>query len=89
MHSPQYRPCALIAHSVRRAQVEYGGGHVKQKMINNLVRLLQTDPGRVNVKARTHEKVDAVGECRALECHVVLTLERDPTAVLAKPPAQA
>jgi 2C-methyl-D-erythritol 2,4-cyclodiphosphate synthase len=54
MHSPQYRPCALIAHSVRRAQVEYAGGHVKQKMINNLVRLLQTDPGRVNVKARTH-----------------------------------
>ena len=58
MRSPQYRPCALIAHSVRRAQVEYGGGHVKQKMINNLVRLLQTDPGRVNVKARTHEKVE-------------------------------
>eukprot|EP00900_Chrysochromulina_parva_P019930 jgi/Chrpa1/27939/Chrysochromulina_OHIO_Genome00012921-RA len=72
-----------------RVNVEYGGGHVKQKMINNLVRLLQTDPGRVNVKARTHEKVDAVGECRALECHVVLTLERDPTAVLAKPPVQA
>jgi len=72
-----------------RVNVEYAGGHVKQKMINNLVRLLQTDPGRVNVKARTHEKVDAVGECRALECHVVLTLERDPTAVLAKPPVQA
>ena len=41
------------------------------------MRLLHTDRGRVNVKARTHEKVDSVGECRALECHVVLTLERD------------
>ena len=46
-------------------------------MIENLVRLLRTDAGRVNVKARTHEKVDSVGECRAIECHVVLTLERE------------
>lgn len=36
----------------------------------------QQSDNRVNVKARTHEKVDSVGECRALECHVVLTLER-------------
>jgi len=47
-------------------------------MISNLVRLLQTDSSRVNVKARTHEEVDSVGECRALECHVVLVMERDP-----------
>ena len=46
-------------------------------MIDNIVNLLHTDPGRVNVKARTHEKVDSVGEKRAIECHVVLTLERD------------
>ena len=38
--------------------------------------------GRVNVKARTHEKVDSVGECRALECHVVLILERDPALIV-------
>ena len=50
-------------------------------MITNVARLLQTDGARVNVKARTHEKVDSVGECRAIECHVVLTLERDPTVV--------
>ena len=37
---------------------------------------LHTAPGRVNVKARTHEKVDSVGEGRAVECHVVLNLER-------------
>ena len=49
---------------------------VTELMMGNLVRLLHTDASRVNVKARTHEKVDSVGECRALECHVVLTLER-------------
>ena len=52
-------------------------------MIENLVRLLRTDAGRVNVKARTHEKVDSVGECRAIECHVVLTIERDLEAPAA------
>ena len=42
--------------------------------VQNLVRLLHVDRGRVNVKARTHEKVDSVGECRAIECHVVLVM---------------
>ena len=59
-----------------RVNVEHAGGHVKRRMIANLVRLLRVDDSRVNVKARTHEQVDSVGECRALECHVVLTLER-------------
>lgn len=40
----------------------------------NLVRLLGSTEGRVNVKARTHERLDSVGEIRALSCHVVLTL---------------
>jgi 2-C-methyl-D-erythritol 2,4-cyclodiphosphate synthase len=47
----------------------------KAKMKENIVRLLETTPGRVNIKARTHEKVDSVGELRSLACHVVLTLE--------------
>ena len=51
-------------------------------MIANLGRLLHTDLSRVNVKARTHEKVDSVGECRALECHVVLVIERDQSVVV-------
>ena len=50
---------------------------VKGKMVGNVAELLHTDVGLVNVKARTHEKVDSVGECRAIECHVVLTLERE------------
>lgn len=57
-------------------------------MIANLGRLLKTDLSRINVKARTHEKVDSVGECRALECHVVLTIERDPEAVVGESPVE-
>ena len=52
------------------------GESVKQLMRENLSRLLHTPIECLNVKARTHEKVDSVGECRAIECHVVLTLER-------------
>ncbi|KAJ1444631.1 YgbB family-domain-containing protein [Pelagophyceae sp. CCMP2097] len=51
-------------------------GDVKATMRDNLSRLLKTPIDRVNLKARTHEQVDSVGECRALECHVVITLER-------------
>lgn len=50
----------------------------KPAMKENIVRLLHTEPGRVNIKARTHEKVDSVGELRSLSCHVVLTLELKP-----------
>lgn len=34
--------------------------------------------GRVNIKARTHEKVDSIGEGRALSCHAVVLLEKKP-----------
>lgn len=46
----------------------------KPAMKENIVRLLKTKPGKVNIKARTHERVDSVGELRSLSCHVVLTL---------------
>ena len=59
------------------------GDLVKELMRANLGRLLHTPVDRLNVKARTHEKVDSVGECRAIECHVVMILELDPSA----PPA--
>eukprot|EP00933_Yihiella_yeosuensis_P009972 TRINITY_DN11618_c0_g4_i1.p1 TRINITY_DN11618_c0_g4~~TRINITY_DN11618_c0_g4_i1.p1 ORF type:complete len:279 (+),score=24.13 TRINITY_DN11618_c0_g4_i1:66-902(+) len=48
----------------------------KPEMKANLVRICNTIPARVNIKARTHEKLDSVGECRALECHVCVLLER-------------
>lgn len=47
----------------------------KPEMKANVVQLGHTVPARVNIKARTHEKLDSVGECRAIECHVVVLLE--------------
>ncbi len=40
----------------------------------NIARMLGVDVSRVNVKGKTHERVDAVGEGRALEVHVVVCL---------------
>uniref|UniRef100_A0A7S2W534 2-C-methyl-D-erythritol 2,4-cyclodiphosphate synthase n=1 Tax=Eucampia antarctica TaxID=49252 RepID=A0A7S2W534_9STRA len=48
----------------------------KPAMKENIVKLLKTTPGKVNIKARTHEQVDSVGELRSLSCHVVLTLAK-------------
>ena len=44
----------------------------------NLARLLAVGTDRVNVKGKTHERVDAVGENRAIETHAVVLL--GPTA---------
>lgn len=60
-----------------RLNVDFHGTTIKALMRDNLARLLRTDLGCVNVKARSHEKVDSVGECRSLECHVVISLIRD------------
>jgi 2-C-methyl-D-erythritol 2,4-cyclodiphosphate synthase len=48
----------------------------KQRMIANLARLLGCRPEQVNLKGKTHEKVDAVGEGRAVEVHAVVLLRR-------------
>jgi len=42
-----------------------------------LAELLGVDPGRVNIKGKTHEGVDAVGERRAVEVHVVVIIMAD------------
>jgi 2-C-methyl-D-erythritol 2,4-cyclodiphosphate synthase len=49
-------------------------GPVKGAMRANLARLLGCDEAAVNLKGKTHEKVDAVGEGRAIEVHVVALL---------------
>ena len=49
---------------------------IKIKMRENIARLLRTTENRVNVKARTHEKVDSVGQGKSYACHVVVLLER-------------
>ena len=48
-------------------------GH-KSAMIANLASLLRCDPSRVNLKGKTHEQVDAIGEGRAIEVHAVVLL---------------
>lgn len=46
----------------------------KHAMIENLAHLLACDRSQVNLKGKTHEKVDAVGEGRAVETHAVALL---------------
>ncbi len=48
----------------------------KMKMKDNLAYVLNCDIGCVNLKAKTHEKVDAVGRGEAVECHVVVLLKK-------------
>ncbi|CEM14921.1 unnamed protein product [Vitrella brassicaformis CCMP3155] len=54
---------------------------LKAGMKDNICRLMRVPPSQVNIKARTHEKVDSVGENRAIECHVVVLLERKMDAL--------
>jgi len=49
----------------------------KETIRNNLCALLECHPSCVNLKAKTHEKVDAVGEQRAISAEAVVLLMRD------------
>lgn len=49
----------------------------KAAIKTNLARLLQCDLTQVNLKGKTHEKVDSLGENRAIACHVVVMLLPD------------
>jgi len=51
-------------------------GPRKPEIMANLSRLLGVPTDRVNVKGKTHESVDAVGEGRAVEVHAVVLLSR-------------
>lgn len=51
-------------------------GPLKETMRSNIARLLNVQVSAVNVKGKSHEKVDAVGEGRAVEAHVVVLLEK-------------
>ncbi len=46
----------------------------KAEIKANLARLLGCAPDRVNLKGKTHEHVDALGENRAIACHAVVLL---------------
>lgn len=51
-------------------------GPVKEQIRTNLARLLDVGLDRVNVKGKSHEGVDALGEGRAVEAEVVVILVR-------------
>ncbi|KAM5572361.1 2-C-methyl-D-erythritol 2,4-cyclodiphosphate synthase, chloroplastic [Rosa sericea] len=48
----------------------------KEVMRANLATLLGADPSVVNLKAKTHEKVDSLGENRSIAAHTVVLLMR-------------
>ena len=52
-------------------------GPAKGEIARLTAELLACGIDRVNVKGKTHEKVDAIGEGRAIETHVVVLLEAD------------
>lgn len=60
--------CFALAKSERRGQ-----GCLLR---DNLCTLLETHPDCVNLKAKTHEKVDSIGEERSIACHTVVLLLR-------------
>ena len=78
----------LLEASKRVAQAGYEIGNIdvtiicqrpkigphKNAMKKNLATTLQTSNTTVNLKAKTHEEVDAVGEGRAVEVHAVVLL---------------
>lgn len=49
-------------------------GPHKATIKTNLADLLGCDVSQVNIKGKTHERVDALGENRAIACHVVVLL---------------
>lgn len=51
-----------------------------EAMRNNLARVLETETGNVSVKAKTGEKVDAVGEKRAVKAEAVVLIQTTASA---------
>jgi len=49
---------------------------VKDRMRHGIAAMLGIPTGDVNVKGKSHERVDAVGEGRAIEAHVIALLVR-------------
>ena len=50
---------------------------MKEAIRDNLCTLLGAHPSAINIKAKTHEKVDSLGENRSIACHTVVLLIRN------------
>ena len=46
----------------------------KAAMMRQITKLLGCQDGQVNLKGKTHEEVDAIGEGRAIEAHALIIL---------------
>ena len=55
-------------------------GPVKQSIRLRLAELLRLDADAVNIKAKTGEKVGAIGRAEAIGCHAAALIERIPPA---------
>jgi 2-C-methyl-D-erythritol 2,4-cyclodiphosphate synthase len=51
----------------------------KERIRRSVADLLRVEPDRVNVKAKTKEGLDSVGENRAAEAHAVVMIAREET----------
>ena len=69
LHQSQVFHCA----SVQRPKLS----PVKDAIRDNLCTLLVAHPSAINLKAKTHEKVDSLGENRSIACHTVVLLVKD------------
>jgi 2-C-methyl-D-erythritol 2,4-cyclodiphosphate synthase len=56
----------------------------KKDIKGNLAAALGCETWQINLKGKTHEGVDAVGEGRAVEAHAVVLLEKSPAQGLRK-----
>jgi 2-C-methyl-D-erythritol 2,4-cyclodiphosphate synthase len=52
-------------------------GSIKVSIRENLARLLGVETGKVNVKAKTGERVGHIGRSEAIGCHVVVLIQED------------
>ena len=46
-----------------------------EDMKNNLAQALSIQKEQISIKAKTHEKLDSVGECCAIEANCVVLVE--------------
>lgn len=51
-------------------------GPYKKDIKNKIASILNISPENVNIKAKTKERLDAVGEKKAIECQAIVLLEK-------------
>ncbi len=52
-------------------------GNYREKMRESLAEILKIDKSRINIKAKTNEKLDAIGAGKAIACHAIAGVELD------------